>query len=66
MGHGYGDLLLSGRCKKSVSTSAIISSLSFIIPNNLAVNGARDAVLELQIHLRDRVFRIDRGIRDIT
>jgi hypothetical protein len=42
------------------------SSLSFVVPNNLAMNSAGDTVLEFQIHLGDRVFGIDRGIRDIT
>lgn len=36
------------------------------IPNDLAVNGARDAVLELQVHLGDGVLGEDGGIRDIT
>jgi len=34
--------------------------------HNFAVNGARDAVLELQVHLGDSVLREDGGIRDIT
>jgi len=34
--------------------------------HNLAVNGARDAVLELQVHLGDSVLREDGGIGDIT
>jgi hypothetical protein len=36
------------------------------IPNNLAVNSAGDAVLELQVHLGDRVLGEDGGIGDIT
>jgi hypothetical protein len=36
------------------------------IPNDLAVDGARDAVLELQVHLGDGVLGEDGGIRDIT
>lgn len=35
-------------------------------PNDLAVNGTRDAVLELQVHFRDGVFGENRGIRNIT
>jgi hypothetical protein len=34
--------------------------------DNLAVNGARDAVLQLQVHLGDGVLRKDGGIRDVT
>jgi len=34
--------------------------------DNLAVNGARHAVLKLEVHLGHRVFREDRRIRDIT
>jgi hypothetical protein len=30
------------------------------------VNGARDAVLQLQVHLGDSVLGEDRGVRDIT
>lgn len=36
------------------------------IPDDLAVDSARDAVLELEVHLGDGVLREDRGIRDIT
>jgi len=36
------------------------------VPNDLAVNGAGHAVLELQVHLRDGVLWEDRGIGDIT
>lgn len=36
------------------------------VPNNLAVNSAGDAVLELQVHLGDRVLGEDGGIGDIT
>jgi len=35
-------------------------------PNYFAVNGAGDAVLQLQIHLRDGVLGEDGGIGDIT
>ena len=36
------------------------------IPHNLSVDGARDAVLELQVHLGHGVIGEDGGIRDIT
>lgn len=36
------------------------------VPDNLAVNGARDAVLQLQVHLGHGVLREDGGIRDVT
>jgi hypothetical protein len=36
------------------------------VPDNLAVNSAGNAVLELQVHLGDGVVGEDRGIRDIT
>ena len=36
------------------------------IPDDLAVDGARDAVLELEVHLGHRVLGEDRGVRDVT
>jgi hypothetical protein len=36
------------------------------IPDDLAVDGARNAVLELEVHLGDRVLSEDRGVRDVT
>lgn len=36
------------------------------IPNDLAVNGARNAVLELEVHLGHRVLGEDGGVRDVT
>ena len=36
------------------------------VPNDLAVNGAGHAVLELQVHLGDSVLGEDGGIGDIT
>jgi hypothetical protein len=36
------------------------------IPNDLSVDGARDAVLELEVHLGNSVLGEDGGIRDIT
>jgi len=39
---------------------------SWVIPDNLAVNGAGDAVLELQVHLWYSVLAENTGIGDIT
>lgn len=36
------------------------------VPDNLAVNGARDTVLQLEVHLGDGVLGEDRGVRDVT
>lgn len=36
------------------------------VPNNLAVDSAGDAVLQLQVHLGDGVVGEDGGVRDIT
>jgi hypothetical protein len=36
------------------------------IPDNLAMDGARDTVLQLEVHLGNSVFREYRSIRDIT
>ena len=36
------------------------------IPDDLAVDGARDAVLELEVHLGDGVLLEDGGVRDVT
>jgi hypothetical protein len=36
------------------------------VPNDLAVDGARHAVLELEVHLGDSVLGEDGGIGDIT
>ena len=36
------------------------------IPNDLAVDGARNAVLELEVHLGHRVLGEDGGVRDVT
>lgn len=44
------------------------SSLFWVggVPNNLAVDSAGDAVLQLQVHLGDGVVGEDGGVRDIT
>ena len=36
------------------------------IPDDLAVDGARNAVLELEVHLGHRVLGEDGGVRDVT
>ncbi len=36
------------------------------VPNDLAVDGARNAVLQLKVHLGDGVVGEDRSVRDIT
>lgn len=36
------------------------------IPDDLSVDGARDAVLELQVHLRDGIFGENGSVRDIA
>jgi hypothetical protein len=41
------------------------SSRSYV-PDNLAVDGARDTVLQLEVHLGNGVFWEYGGIRDIT
>ena len=40
--------------------------MSVGIPNDLAVDGAGNTVLEFKVHLWDGVFGEDGGIRDIT
>jgi hypothetical protein len=37
-----------------------------VVPNDLAVDSARDAVLQLEVHLGDSVVGEDGGVRDIT
>ena len=36
------------------------------VPNNLAVDSAGDAVLQLEVHLGDGIVGEDGGVRDIT
>lgn len=36
------------------------------VPDNLAVDGARDTVLQLEVHLGNRVLGEHRSVRDIT
>lgn len=44
---------------------SLVGSLCFI-PDNLSVNGAGHAVLQLQVHLGHGVVGVDGSIRDIT
>jgi hypothetical protein len=46
--------------------SAVAAAFTGANTNDLSVDGAGDAVLELQVHLGDGVFWIDRGLGDIT
>lgn len=45
-------------------------SISYVggvcVPNNLAVDSAGDAVLQLEVHLGDGIVGEDGGVRDIT
>ena len=66
MVHDCGGLLESEHWTDIPSAQEALEVSWRSIPNNLAVNGTRDTVLELQIHLWDGVFRKDRGIGDIT
>lgn len=36
------------------------------VPDNFAVDGARDTVLQLEVHLGDGVLGKDRGVGDVT
>ena len=66
MVHDCGDLLENEHWTHIPSVQKTLEASWRSIPNNLAVNGTRDTVLELQIHFWDSVFGKDRGIRDIT
>jgi len=46
--------------------ASLIAEKGFDIPDNLSVDGAGDAVLELQVHLWDGVLGEDGSVRDIT
>jgi hypothetical protein len=48
------------------TASGIVVVQRLNVPHDLSVDGARDAVLELQVHLRDGVLGENRGIGDIT
>jgi hypothetical protein len=45
---------------------AVVPATRTNVPDNLAVDSARDAVLQLEVHLGNRVFGDHRGVRDIT
>lgn len=49
-----------------VTAQARLSLPETNVPNNLAVDGARDTVLQLKVHLGDGVVGEDRSVRDIT
>ena len=63
----------NGHCER-VSDQILIQHLdvrprlisSAVLPNNLAMDGARDTVLQLEVHLGNSVFREYGCIRDIT
>jgi len=46
--------------------STVAATFARADTNDLSMNGAGDAVLELQVHLWDAVFGEDGGIRDVT
>jgi hypothetical protein len=50
----------------SISTACRERGWQGCVPNDLSVDGAGDAVLELQVHLWDGVFWVDGGLGDIT
>lgn len=64
--HGCGDLPLSGHCITIRLSSSISLLFEFDAPNDLAVDSARNAVLELEVHLGNGVLGENGGIRNIT
>lgn len=44
----------------------VVPAMRTNVPDNLAVNRARDAVLQLEVHLGNRVLGKHRGVRNIT
>lgn len=44
----------------------VVAAMRTNVPDNLAMNGARDAVLQLEVHLGNGVLGEDGGVRDIT
>lgn len=49
-----------------LETSSSESLCGLNVPDDLAVDSAGDAVLELQVHLGDRVLSEDGSLGDIT
>jgi hypothetical protein len=45
---------------------AVVPASRTNVPDNLAVDGTRDAVLQLEVHLGNRVLGEHRSVRDIT
>ena len=66
--HGCGDPRASGHYVVLVPCMSFRIRVVFCLhaPNDLAVDGAGDAVLQLEVHLRHGVLGEDRGIGDIT
>jgi len=62
----WGDLLSVLVESNTRRGSSVAAAFARSDTNNLSVDGTADAVLKLQVHLWDRIFREDRGIRDIT
>lgn len=46
--------------------SQLQSKTGWCVPNDLAVDSAGDAVLQLQVHLGDGIVGENGGVRDIT
>jgi hypothetical protein len=44
----------------------VVPAMRTNVPDDLAVDSARDAVLQLEVHLGNRVLGEHRGVRDIT
>ena len=67
-GHGCGDLRGSGHweTKLDIVPTFHQGSSGLDVPHDLAVDGARYAVLKLQVHLGDGVLGEDGGVGDIT
>lgn len=63
--HGCDDLLGIGHCS-NIRVPCKFSQAILHAPDDLAVDGAGNAVLELQVHLWDGVLWEDGSIRDIT
>jgi len=71
--HGCGDLHGSGHCERIVSPDVLLKKgcstkvhLSACIPDDLAMDGAGDTVLQLQVHLGNGVFWEYGSVRDIS
>lgn len=56
---------MKGRSSGTPSDTVVLH-LETNVPNDLAVDGARHAVLQLEVHLGDGVLGKHRGVRDVT